>query len=166
MPVILLLLLLFIGCVAKVPPPAVEPTKVPLEEMVQQESDPRRAASMKFVEEGRKEMVHERWERAAQQFSRGIEIDSANPFAYYYLGVTRFRANRHSEAFSLFARAGDLFVNLSNWKADAIAYQGVISEKQTKIADAVRWYESALKLDGSNARAREGLARLQSSQDH
>ncbi|HLG18966.1 MAG TPA: hypothetical protein VI895_04000 [Bdellovibrionota bacterium] len=151
-------LLLVGGCVKT--GPQVEPTAVPIGEMAEHESDPRRAASMRVVEEGRKELTKNLYERAAYHFSRAVEIDSSNPFAYFYLGVTRFRSGQFNQAANLFGRSSDLFDLMNNWRAEALAYRGESLEKTGKIQEAQKAFALALEADASNARAQEGHARL------
>lgn len=147
------------GCVPLRPSPT--PESVPIGELAQKEAQPRRAASLRLVEQGRIDLFRSLYERAAQQLSKAIEVDSTNPYAYFYLGVTRFRVSRFEEASELFLRAANLFSDLDAWKAEAMAYRGESFEKSGRFPEAKQAFEEALRIDSSNLRAHDGLSRLQ-----
>ena len=115
---------------------------------------------MRLVNQGKKELASERFSRAAHQLQGAIEIDSSNPFAYFYLGLARFRSTRFAEAADLFQRASDLFGEMTNWKADSLAFRGESLEKMNRMAEAHRSFEDALLIDPQNSRADEGLKRV------
>src|ERR1051326_2207641 len=133
-----LISLLLVSCAKKVP--LVETTKAPLEEITEESATPQRSASMRFVEKGRDEIAQQRYERAIAQLTRAIEIDASNPFAYFYLGYTRFLTGNFEQAKDLFRRSGDLFTKLDNWRAESYAYSGESYEKLTKTELAKQMY--------------------------
>jgi tetratricopeptide (TPR) repeat protein len=142
------------------PRPIVPPETVPIEKMAETVTDPRRAASLRVTEEGRVDLLAERYERGAQKLARAIEIDATNPFAYFYLGLARFRVGRFAEAGDLFSRSAGLFSSDEAWRADALAFRGESLEKGGRPAEAKRAYEEALQVDSGNVRAQDGLSRL------
>jgi tetratricopeptide (TPR) repeat protein len=149
----------FFGACAPVAPTPV-PETAPIGEMAEHETQPRRAASLRVVEQARGELSKSMYERAAQKLARAIEIDPSNPYAYFYLGVVRLRVNRFEEAGELFLRSSNLFVNLEPWRAEALAYRGECFERLTRPEEARRAFEAALAVDSSNPRAHDGLSRL------
>jgi len=114
---------------------------------------------MRVVDKGRQELGRSLLERAAYHFSRAIEIDSTNPYAYFYLGLTRKQANKCGQASDLFARASDLFGEDRAWAAESLAYRGECLEKLGRTEEAKKTYEQALEVDRGNLRAQNGLSR-------
>jgi hypothetical protein len=49
------------------------------------ETSPRRAASLRLTEEGRKLLGTGQYAKALEKFEKTISIDSTNPYSYYYL---------------------------------------------------------------------------------
>src|SRR5262249_611004 len=135
---LLLVTLFIVSCAKSIP--VVEPTKVPMEEIIEESATPQRTASMRFVQKGRDEINLQRYERAVAQLTRAIEIDASNPFAYFYLGFSRFQAGNFDQAKDLFRRSGDLFGTLTNWRAESYAYSGESFEKLSKIEQARKMY--------------------------
>ncbi|MFH1016682.1 MAG: tetratricopeptide repeat protein [Pseudomonadota bacterium] len=154
------ILVLAAGCVPRPAPTPQEPTKTSLEGMAQGAENPTRAASMRIVEFGREELNQLRFERAANQFSKAIEIDASNPFAYFYLGLTRLQTKRLSQAADFFGRAADLFVTFPEWKSEALAYRGECLEKMNMLEAARKVYQRAIGVDSANNRAHMGLTRI------
>jgi len=143
------------------PQPMQEPTSVPMEPLALSASTPERAASMRLVEQGQDEISKGRFERAAYRLSQAMEVDSTNPFAYFYLGVVRMRTSRYQQAADLFGRAADLFSMFKSWKAEALAYRGENVEKLGRSEEARKIFERASSIDAGNGRAKEGLSRLE-----
>jgi tetratricopeptide (TPR) repeat protein len=156
---LILLTLILAGCVPPKPaPPSEEATIV---ELPPPEVSPRRAASLRLVEEGRRDLQSSLFERGAQKFAKALEVDPGNPHAYFFLGLARFRVNRFEEAAELFSRAGNLFADSGTWKAEAMAYRGESLEKSGRIEDGRKEFEEALRIDPLNVRAAKGFERLQ-----
>ncbi len=157
--------MLFTACVRPptIPAPTPQPESIPLETEIQATTDPARAASLRLVEEGKTELKKSRFERAAQLFSRAVEIDRKNPYAFFYLAVVRFRTVRFAQAAELFQRSGDLFTDDPTWRAEAYAFAGESLEKLSKGAEAIAAYDRALETDSENQRARNGVQRLRGS---
>ena len=153
----IVVVLLISSCALRKPAPPRES----FEEIAQKAEGPARSASMRLIEEGRTELRQSRFERAANRFSKAIEIDASNPFAYFYLGVARYRVSRYSQAVELFGRASDLFRETPSWQAEALAYRGESFEKLSKHTSAIKNFEEALTVDAQNERAREGISRVQ-----
>ena len=154
------LILFFVAGCAPAPAPSPEPTKVPLGGIAQGAETKPRAASMRIVEAGRVELNQLHFERAAAQFSRAIEIDSSNPFAYFYLGLVRQQNQSWSQAADLFLRAADLFAAFPSWRAEALACRGECLEKMGQLESARKVFQKAIETDSSNLRARNGLDRI------
>lgn len=151
-------LLLFLHCAR--PVPRTIPEDIRLEDVVQNADNPRRAASIRLVEKGRKELARSRFERAARYFSKAIEIDVNNPFTYFYYGVLRFRTRQFSQAAELFARSASFFDDLDLWQAEAWAYRGESLENLRNFSKARKAYDKAMDIDNRNDRAQRGLSRI------
>lgn len=154
----LILVLFLAACVSQKPAPL--PEMAPMADLAKAELEPRRAASLRLVEQGQKDLTGSRFERAAQSFSKAIEVDPGNPYAYFYLGMARFRVSRFEEAAELFLRGANLFGDLDAWKGEALAYRGESLECSGRLEEARRSFRAALDVDASNVRAQEGEARL------
>jgi tetratricopeptide (TPR) repeat protein len=159
--IFLLLLTFLVSCARPVPPVQKEPEKVSLEPMAQHAQTPTAAASTRLVELGRKELNQSHFERAAAHFSKAIEIDAANAFAYFYLGLTRMQTAKYPQATGLFRRASDLFSTSAQWRAESLAYAGECFEKNRQWFEAQQSYMRALEIDGNNQRAKEGAERVE-----
>ena len=155
----LAVLILGFGCATR-PVPTPIPEAASIQTLAERESDPRRAASLRLVETARSDLAGERFERAARNLSRAIEIDPGDPYAYFYLGVARYRVGRFPEAGELFGRAAGLFGDLNVWRSEALAFRGECLERTGRPADAQAAFEEARTVDPGNARANEGLSRL------
>jgi tetratricopeptide (TPR) repeat protein len=154
------LALVLVGCAVPTAPPPSEPTKAPLEEMILGAESKARAASMRLVEQGRVELNQLHFERAAGQFGKAVEIDASNPFAYFYLGLTRFQTQRFSQAADFFRRSSDFFEKFPGWQAEAMAYRGECLERMNENDAARKAFHKAADADSNNLRARNGLSRL------
>jgi tetratricopeptide (TPR) repeat protein len=131
-----------------------------LEQVIQEEARPRRKASLRLVQQGQKELIQNHMERAARSFSDALGIDSQNPFAYFYLGKTRFLSSRWQEAAELFGKANHFYENENFWKAEALAFQGESLEKLGQKNEARVFFEKAVNIESSNLRAQNGLSRI------
>jgi len=136
-----------------------------LEELAAAQTSPTRSASMRLVLKGKGELDRGRFERAAHLMTQAIEVDAQNPFAYFYMGMTRFQSSRFSQSCELFRRAGDLFQGEPEWQAEAFARQGESLEKQNLLKPARKVYLQAVRLDAFNERAISGLERIRKD-DH
>lgn len=158
-PQILVLLLLFMAA-CQAPKTSLTPERTSMELLAQKENRPRRAASLRLVEGGRKDLTTSRFGQAAQKFSQAIEVDAGNPYAYFYLGVARYRTGRFDESAEIFLRSSNLFVDANDWRAEALTRRGESFEKIGRIEDARLAYERARKIDFGNERAHKGWYRL------
>ncbi|MCB0308819.1 MAG: tetratricopeptide repeat protein [Bdellovibrionales bacterium] len=130
------------------------------EDAVKTESNPKRLASHQAVIQGRKEALHYRYERAAQEFSKAIEIDPENPYAYFYFAEVRSKVQRFEEAVELYSQAANYFTNNPKWKSQALTLRGEILESMTDYEKAKQSYQLALKVFSGNVRAKQGIVRL------
>ena len=148
------------GC-ARQAPSFVPP---PFEQAVTKERDPKRLASLRLVETGKRELQNFRLERAAQEFTRAIEIDAANPYAYFYFAQTRIRGQRMAEAVDLLDQAVARFDRDAPWKSEALTLRGEVLESMKEYARAKVSFQDAVKVHAKNTRAKQGLARLASEE--
>lgn len=132
----------------------------PFEKAIQKETDPKRLASLRIVEAGKKELQNMRLERAAQEFSKAIEIDATNPYAYFYFAQARIRGQRMPEAVDLLDQAVTRFGKDDRWKSEALAVRGEVLESMKEYPRAKASFQEAVKASPGNGRAHQGLGRL------
>lgn len=137
-----------------------KPMLFDFERVIREEQSPKRVASLKAVQLGRKEAMNSRFERAAQEFSRALEIDPENPYAYYYFGDVRSKVQRFDEAIQLYEQAANYFAKEPEWKSQSLTLKGEIHEHLKEYEEAKGLYETALKVFPKNPRAKQGALRL------
>lgn len=147
------------GCVSTRHAPAKDPN-VLLDKVIEEEKDPRRVASLKMVDLGRKEIQNLRYERAAQEFTKAIEVDAENPYAYYFFAEARSKVQRFEEAIQLYDQAANFFSKDAYWKSQSLTLKGEIHEHLQNYPLAKKSYEAALKIYSNNSRAKQGTLRL------
>jgi len=142
------------------PRPVFVPETVELSELATAERNPRRAASIRLVEKGQEELSRSHFARAARHFTSAIEVDAKNPFAYFYLGLLRFKTTRYKESSEFFHRAANLFTDSNIWKAESFAYRGESLEKLKRFDEAKNAYIESVAIYSQNDRANKGLSRI------
>ncbi len=147
-----------IGCARPIPKGFDEASS--WNEVVGEETDQRRIASLKLVGEGRRFLSQQKYARATHRFSSAIEIDAKNPYAYFFFGQARARKGKHAEAVELFGRASQLLAQNEEWKAEALVRRGESQEQLRRFSSARVSYEAALNLDRDHVRAQDGLERM------
>lgn len=155
------MLCLMMACVKHSVAPISQDPPLLYDQAMAAESNPKKIASNKNVSLGIKELQNMRYERAAQEFSRALEIDPENPFAYYYLAETRTKVDRFEEAIELYSQSANYFYTEPQWKAQALSLRGEIYEYLKEYDKAKQSFNSALKVWPKQSRAKQGLKRLE-----
>jgi len=155
-------LILIVACKPKAPGTAdpLVTTVNSFDKVIHEEKDTKRLASLRIVEAGRKELQNLRFERAAQEFTKAIELDSQNPYAYYFFAEARTKSQRFLEAIDLYDQSVGYFTTESTWKSQALTLKGEIQESLKNYAQAKQSFDQALKVYSKNNRAKQGIARL------
>ena len=156
-----LIFVLLVSCSKRVElniPPVFE-----LDPVLLEDEHPRRAASLRLVGEGNRELSASKFERAAAIFTQAIEIDAGNPYAHFFLGQARMKSGRKIEAAEHFKRAAHKFRDLRDWRAESLAYAGQAMFELGSMDKAERLYSEALAVDRYNARAYHGRQEIENS---
>jgi len=104
-------------------------------------------------EEGKVRFKEGKTEEAAHSFASAIYFDGSCPEYHYFYGRSLARLGKFKEAMQSLYRSSELAPN----SADTLAEIGHIYLKLNCIARARGNFERALKIQSSNARAKEGL---------
>jgi TolA-binding protein len=154
---------------ATVPPPALDADTLTVGPELGNESlDPEIAkavapamvASLRLTESARKHLVDGQVNDAMRDLAGAISLDSADAFAYYYLGRAYLAKKDYMEALTFFRRAEIGFNGRADWTAEALSYEGICEEELGKDTDAMQAYKRALAASPNNFRARIGYGRL------
>lgn len=142
------------GCVVKnAPAPSLMMDKV-----IETETNTARNASHQLVQLGQNKLKQKQYAEAMNHFSKALETDAQNPFAYYYMAKTKKALQKNDEAQTLFEKSASLFSNdHSIWKSDALVEAGDLLLVGNRPLQAKEQYKKALNADPNNKKAREGL---------
>lgn len=140
---------------------ALSPQPPPLLDTIDSHTAPNVAAATRLVEAGRLRMAAGDYGAALEQFERAIAIDSANPYAYYYLAELHFMHRTYDQAIAFADRAATLSdARTPTWASRAYVLQGNAFEAVGRFADARRAYTRAVRAAPGNLAAMVGLARV------
>lgn len=124
------------------------------------ETSPRRAASLRLTEEGRRLLGSGEYEKAIEQFEKTIAIDSTNPYSYYYLARAHHRLSHYRESLNFLDVAESLLSEESFWLAQVFALKGKNFQILGSFERADASYAHALELDPNNQDAFEAITRI------
>lgn len=117
-------------------------------------------ASFQMTEEGRGHLNAGRIEEAASLFQKAISLFPKNPYAYYYLGRSRYLGQDYARALPALDRA-ELFLSRDPaWLSKVSTLRGQVFEALSRRTEALAQYRRALGLDPRNREAEEGIRRL------
>ncbi|MGH7847809.1 MAG: tetratricopeptide repeat protein [Candidatus Binatia bacterium] len=143
-------------------PTAALPDDSSLVAKISPQTSPRRAASLRLTEEGKKMLANEDYRRALGSLERSIAIDSSNPYNYYYLAKAHYHLARYQESLNFLDVAESRLVNEPYWLAETLALRGENFRALGFFQRAESSYTQALKLNPGNKIAGEGMSRLRS----
>jgi len=121
----------------------------------------REGASLQFTSEGREHLRSGRLEQAMSKFQKAISLSSANPYAYYYFGETRYLKEEHQQSLSLLERAELLLLSDPIWLSRVYVLRGKNYEALSRYEEAKGQFQQALAKDPNNVEAQESMDRLQ-----
>ena len=156
--------LLSMGCTP--PQRSVTPEELPLKPLLgtAQPADPGQAglqaASLQLTEEGREHLRSGRLDEAMSTFQKAISLSSSNPYAYYYLGETRYLRQEYQQSLPLLERAELFLLADPIWLSKVHVLRGKNYEALSRYEEAKGQYQQALAEDPRNADAQEGIERL------
>ena len=156
--------LLSMGCTP--PQRSVTPEELPLKPLLgtAQPADPGQAglqaASLQLTEEGREHLRSGRLDEAMSTFQKAISLSSSNPYAYYYLGETRYLRQEYQQSLPLLERAELFLLADPIWLSKVHVLRGKNYEALSRYEEAKGQYQQALAEDPRNPDAQEGIERL------
>lgn len=124
------------------------------------ETSPRRAASLRLTEEGRKLLGTGQYAKALEKFEKTISIDSTNPYSYYYLAHAHHQLTHYQESLNFLDVAESLLSEEIIWLAQVFALKGKNFQVLGSFERADTNYVQALKLDPNNQDAFEAITRI------
>lgn len=132
----------------------------PLTELIQPETSPQRAASLRLTEDGKAYLQSGNLIKASEALEKAITIDTSNPYAYYYFARLRSEKGEYKQSLGLLSKAEILFKDNQFWLSNVYSLMGRNHESLFQYNDAQKKYEQALKLNEENIEAREGMERI------
>ncbi|MEK6657588.1 MAG: tetratricopeptide repeat protein [Nitrospirota bacterium] len=132
----------------------------PLTELIQPETSPQRAASLRLTEDGKAYLQSGNLIKASEALEKAITIDTSNPYAYYYFARLRSEKGEYKQSLGLLSKAEILFKDNQFWLSNVYSLIGRNHESLFQYNDAQKKYEQALKLNEENIEAREGMERI------
>lgn len=120
---------------------------------------PRRAASLRLTEEGRRLLDAGDYARALSRLEKTIAIDSTNPYGYYYLAKAHYHMGRYRESLNFLDVAESLLGREPYWLAEVFALKGENFRALGFAERANSSYAQALRLNPNNRVAVEGTER-------
>ncbi|MBI2357808.1 MAG: tetratricopeptide repeat protein [Deltaproteobacteria bacterium] len=147
------------------PAPAREPPPQPAEDSsliakITARTPPRRAASLRLTEEGRKLLDGGDYAKALSRLEKTIAIDSTNPYGYFYLAKAHHHLGRYQESLNFLDVAESLLGRETFWLAEVFALKGENFRALGFIQRASSNYSEALRLNPGNQAAADGLSRV------
>jgi tetratricopeptide (TPR) repeat protein len=127
------------------------------------QTPPRRAASLRLTEEGKKMLANEDYTRALGSLERSVAIDSTNPYNYYYLAKAHYHEARYRESLDFLDVAESRLSNEPYWLAETLALKGENFRALGFFQRAESSYTQALNLNPGNKTAADGISRLRSA---
>lgn len=128
------------------------------------DQSPALAASLRITDQAREEILAQREGDAIQALGRAISIDSANPYAYFYLGRAYLKRQNLAQAITFLHRAEIGFRGDPEWLSETLAFEGLAQEQSGQVNTAIAAYQKALQSEPGNLTARVGLTRLAGSE--
>ncbi len=149
---------------SKIREPATKSSRLPddssLIAKITPRTSPRRAASLRFTEEGKRLLESGEYARALVRLEKTIAIDSTNPYGYYYLAQTHYYMSRYRESLNFLDVAESLLTGKAYWLAEVFALKGENLRALGFFQRADSTYSQALRLNPENRVATEGLSRM------
>lgn len=123
---------------------------------------PRRAASLRLTDEGRRLIEAGDYAKALNRLEKTIAIDSTNGYGYYYLAKAHYHQGKFQDSLNFLDVAESRLVDETYWLAEVYALRGENYRGLGFVQRAESNYVQALRLNSGNRVAAEALARMQS----
>ena len=122
---------------------------------------PNVVAALRLIEDGRQQMNQGRYDRALDRIERGVTVDPANAYGYYFLAQLHFQTKKYDQAVAFASRAVVLSARTDRvLMGRSYGLEGAAFEAVGRYPDARKAYEKAVEADPNNLAARVGVARL------
>ena len=131
-----------------------------IQDAIDKEANPARAASMRMAEQARTELLDGHPEQASRNLQRAVEIDPSDPYAYFYLGRVYITEKNYPQALTFLKRA-EIGFGSGNplWLSETLAFEGLTYEESGRDTAAAAAYQQALQINSGNLMARVGYTR-------
>ncbi len=140
------------GCVA------LRPSR-PLEIPPGEGRPPAEAASLHLTQQGKERIEQREMGGAREVLERAITVWPNNPYAYYYLALSRRAEANPERLLSLLARSERLLQEDRSWLGAIYLLRGEILEGAGRVEEARAAYRRALDEDPGLQAAREAISR-------
>lgn len=124
-------------------------------------TSPRRAASLRLTEEGKKLLEAGQYAKALNRLEKTIAIDSTNSYGYYYLAKAQYHLGRYQESLNFLDVVESRLVDEPFWLAEVYAMRGENYRALGFQQRAESSYSKALQWNPGNRTASDALARMQ-----
>ncbi|MBV8139972.1 MAG: tetratricopeptide repeat protein [Deltaproteobacteria bacterium] len=136
-----------------------------LQDIIDKEQSPARAASMRIAEQARTELLGGHPDEASRDLARAVSIDPSDPYAYFYLGRAYIVKKNYSQAMTFLKRAEIGFGSRNPlWLSETLGFEGQTYEESGHDTAAAAAYQQALQVNPGNLMARVGYSRLAPSE--
>jgi len=142
------------------PPPTV-PDDSSLLAKITASTQPRRAASLRLTEEGRKLIEAGAPAKGLPRLEQSIAIDSSNAYSYFYLAKAHHKLGRHKESLNFLDVAESRLSAEAYWLAEVYALRGENFRALGMAERAEASYLKALSINPANRAAAEAISRSQ-----
>lgn len=139
-------------------PPAAESPS--LLAKIEPHTPPRRAASLRLAEEGRRLLGAQQYDRALAKFEQSLALDPTNAYSYFYLAKAHHLMGRYRESLNFLDVAESRLGAEAFWLAEIHALRGDNYRALGFPGRAEGSYTQALRLNPESPGAREGMSRL------
>lgn len=151
--------LLLTSCYSKPYYPG-EDRKGNLSFLLQKKLTPKQTISLRLSQKGEQSLLQGKFTEASNAFSKAIDLDPFNPFAYYFLGETHYQKGEYPLSLVLLEKTERLLGNNTLWRSKTYALMGSNYVALKNFQKAISFFEKALHTNKHNVIAQEGLNRI------
>ena len=144
---------------------SLRPEESSLVAMIEDQTHPRRVASLRLAEHGRRLLNEGEYKEALGQLEKSIAVDSTNPYGFLYLAKAHYHMAQFQESLNFLDVAEAYLSGKSYWLAEVFALRGENYRALGSLRRARSNYEEALRYDPRHQVAREGLAHADQNLD-
>ncbi len=150
-------LLILTSCQTPLTPSAEKDTFSP---NLSQALNPKQKVSLRLTQQGEEALLRGSLMEASNTLAKAIDLDPANPYAYYFLGEINFQKGDHQQSLAFLEKSEGLLQNAPYWLSKIHALRGVNYEAINEWTKAQDYFEKALRENRRNLIAQEGLDRI------